>query len=263
MALAEVETKLLGQVGSNVTVSVVRARKAEPLKIVITRDVVSFPPVSEKLVEEGTAYLKVSSLAPGKAAEIAADLRAATKTGAKRFIVDLRDCADGDENEGIAAANLFLNHGIIASLEGQHYTKQVFNADPQKVVTDLPLVVLVNRGTAGAAELVAAAVLENNRGDVVGDKTFGVASVQKLIEIPDGSALILSVAKYYSPTGKAIQDNAVTPSVLVGTKEDEGDLSEDQAISPDKPKSAAKPAANDDEQLEKAIEVLKKRAEKA
>ncbi len=264
MSLAEVETKLLGQVGSNVTVSVVRARKAEPLKIVITRDVVSFPPVAEKMVEEGTGYLKVSSMAPGKSAEIANDLRLLAKSNTKRLILDLRDCADGDESEGIAAANLFLNHGVIASLEGQHYTKQIFNADPAKAVTDLPLVVMVNRGTAGAAELVASAVLENNRGDVVGDKTFGVASVQKLIEIPDGSALILSIAKYYSPSGKAIQDNAVTPSVLVGAKEEDGaDPTEDQVISAGKPKAEAKAAEKDDEQLEKAIEVVKKRAAKA
>ena len=73
---------------------------------------------------------------------------------------------------------------------------------------------LVNRGTAGAAEIVASAILENARGDVVGDKTFGVGSIQKVIEIPDGSALILSIAKYYTPGGKAIQDSAVTPNVL-------------------------------------------------
>lgn len=261
MSLAEIETKLLGQVGSNVTVSVVRARKAEPLKVVVTRDVVSFPPVQEKVVDEGTGYLKVSSLPVGKSAEIAADLRQLAKSNAKRLVLDLRDCADGEEAEGIAAANLFLNHGTIASLEGQHYTKQVFNADPQKAVTDLPLVVLVNRGTAGAAELLAAAVLENNRGDVVGDKTFGVASVRKVIEIPDGSALILSIAKYYSPSGKAIQDNAVTPSVLVGAKDDDAELPEEEV--PGQPKVTAPSHDKDDEQLEKALEVLKKRASKA
>lgn len=261
MSLAEIETKLLGQVGSNVTVSVVRARKAEPLKVVVTRDVVSFPPVQEKMVDEGTGYLKVSSLPVGKSAEIAADLRQLAKSNAKRLVLDLRDCADGEEAEGIAAANLFLNHGTIASLEGQHYTKQVFNADPQKAVTDLPLVVLVNRGTAGAAELLAAAVLENNRGDVVGDKTFGVASVRKVIEIPDGSALILSIAKYYSPSGKAIQDNAVTPSVLVGAKDDDAELPEEEV--PGQPKVTAPSHDKDDEQLEKALEVLKKRASKA
>ena len=114
----------------------------------------------------------------------------------------------GDEAEGIATANLFLNHGTITYLQGQKYPREAFNADPSKAITNLPVVVLVNKGTAGPAEIVAAAVLENARGDVVGDKTFGDGSIQKTMELPDGSALILSVAKYYTPTGKAIQDTA-------------------------------------------------------
>ena len=152
-------------------------------------------------------------------------------------------------------------------MQGQKYPKETFNADAQKLITDVPLVVLVNRSTAGAAELVAAAILENMRGDVVGDKTFGIGSVQKLIEIPDGSALILSVAKYYSPSGKAIQDTAVTPSVVVGAKEEEPDLTEDDALPAHDGKATASAAASskekDDEQLDKAIEVLKKKATKA
>ena len=151
----------------------------------------------------------------------------------------------------------------IAEVAVRGLNKEVFNADAQKAITDLPLVVLVNRSTAGAAELLAAAILENMRGDVVGDKTYGVGSVQKLIEIPDGSALILSVAKYYSPSGKAIQDNAVTPSVMAGTKEDEADISEEDGVAPGRPKGEAASKDKEDEQLEKAIEVVKKRAAKA
>src|SRR5438045_9670294 len=109
---------------------------------------------------------------------------------------------------------------MIAYLSGQKFTRVNYNADPQKKATDLPLVVLVNRGTAGAAEIVAAAILDNARGDVLGDKTFGIGSVQKLIEVPDGSAVILSIAKYYSPNGKAIQDSSVTPNILVADADD-------------------------------------------
>ena len=112
------------------------------------------------------------------------------------MILDLRNCAEGEESEGIATANLFLNHGVITYVQGQKYPRQAFNADPSKDVSDLPLVILVNKGTAGPAEIVAAAILENARGDIVGDKTFGDGSVQKVIEMGDGSALILSVAKY-------------------------------------------------------------------
>jgi carboxyl-terminal processing protease len=117
----------------------------------------------------------------------------------------------------------------------------------------------VNKGTAGAAEIVAAAVLENARGDVVGDKTFGDGSVQKTMELPDGSALILSVAKYYSPSGKAIQDTAVTPNVLVADGDEDAPLpDEDENATPaDDTKKPELP--QQDDQMQKAIEVLKSR----
>jgi carboxyl-terminal processing protease len=118
--------------------------------------------------------------------------------------------------------------------------------------------VLVNRGTAGPAEIVAAAVLENARGDVVGDKTFGDGSVQKTIDLPDGGALILSVAKYYSPSGKAIQDAAVTPNVVVADEADNVISEEDEQ--PNAPEQQAKPKNTVDDQLKKAVEVLKSRA---
>jgi carboxyl-terminal processing protease len=261
LSLAEIHNMLAGQPGSNVTVSVVRARRAEPQKIVITRDTTSIPPVTEKMVEDGIGLIKVDALTKGKAQEVAARIKSLQKSGAKRLILDLRNAAEGEESEGIATANLFLNHGTITYLQGQKYPREAFNADPQKAITNLPLVVLVNRGTAGPAEVVAAAILENARGDVVGDKTFGDGSIQKVIEIPDGSALILSVAKYYSPSGKAIQDSAVTPNVVVADNDDDGALPDDEQISPPDDNKRQRP--QEDDQLQKAIQILKKRAAKA
>ena len=105
------------------------------------------------------------------------------------------------------------------SLEGQKVPKQTFAADASKAInTTAPVVVLVNRGTAGPAELVAAALLDNKRADLVGEKTFGEGAQQKTFELPDGAALILSVAKYESPSGKKLQDEGVTPGVLVASR---------------------------------------------
>jgi carboxyl-terminal processing protease len=259
ISLAEVHNLLSGQPGSNVTVSVVRARRAEPQKMVITRDLVTIPPVNDKMVEDGIGYVQVDAFAKGKAQEVAGKVKALLKLGAKKLILDLRNCADGEESEGIATANLFLNHGTITYLQGQKYPREAFNADPSRAITNLPVAVLVNKGTAGPAEVVAAAVLENARGDVVGDKTFGDGSVQKVIELPDGSALILSIAKYYSPSGKAIQDTAVTPNILVADTDDDLPLpDEDQEIAP--PDDGKKQPPQQDEQLHRAIQVLKKRA---
>src|SRR5579862_9726214 len=259
MSLAEIHNLLSGQPGSNVTVSVVRARRAEPEKIQITRDVVNIPPVTDKTVGDGIAEIRVDALTKGKSQEIANKIKALQKDGAKKLILDLRDCAEGDEAEGIATANLFLNHGTITYLQGQKYPRQSFAADPAKAITTLPLVVLVNKGTAGPAEIVASAILENARGDIVGDKTFGDGSVQKVIEMHDGSALILSIAKYYTPGGKAIQDSAVTPNVVVADVDEDAPVpDEDENALPADQTKKVQPQPQD-EQLQKAIEVLKNR----
>lgn len=207
-----------------------------------------------------TGYVKVLALTKGKAQEIAAKIKSLQSKGAKKLVLDLRDDSEGTEDEGIATANLFLSKGLIASLQGQKYEKVTYNADPQKKITDLPLAVLVNRGTSGAAEIVAAAVLDDKRGDVVGDKTFGEGSVQKLIEVPDGSALILSIAKYYTPDGKSIQDNGVTPNIQVASAADLAAVlpDDDDSNAPDVP---AKTTPKQDDQLKRAIDVLKTRSQ--
>jgi carboxyl-terminal processing protease len=260
MSVGEVRSLLSGQPGSNVTVSLVRARRAEPQKVVIARDIVTIPPVTDKIVEDGIAEIRVDAFTKGKSQEIADKIKALQKSGAKKLILDLRNSAEGDESEGIATANLFLNHGTITYLQGQKYPREAFNADPSKAITSLPVVVLVNKGTAGPAEIVAAAILENARGDVVGDKTFGDGSIQKTMELPNGSALILSIAKYYTPSGKAIQDTAITPNVLVADTEEEGPVpDEDENTTPaDDAVKKAQPQ-QPDQQMLKAIEVLKSR----
>jgi len=262
MSIAEIRNMLAGQPGSNVTVSVVRPRRAEPQKIVITRDIVNIPPTTDKLLQDGIGYVKVDALTKGKAQEIANKVKALQKSGAKKLILDLRNTADGEESEGVATANLFLNHGTIAYVQGQKYPREAFSADPQKAVSTLPLVVLVNRGTAGAAEIVASAVLENARGDVVGDKTFGDGSIQKLIEMPDGSALMLSIAKYYTPSGKAIQDSAVTPNIMVADNNDDSALPDEDENAQPSDETKRQPPQQDD-QLQKAIQVLKNRESKS
>jgi carboxyl-terminal processing protease len=265
MSLAEVQNLLSGQVGSNVTVSIVRAGRVEPLKVTITRDVVKIPPVTEKLLADSIGYIKVDAFPKGKSEEIAAKIKAAEQQGAKKLILDLRDASEGDIKEGIATANLFLNHGTITYLQGQKFPRETFTADPSKAVTNLPLVVLVNRGTGGPGEVVASAVLDNARGDVVGNKTFGMGSIQKLIPIQDGSALILSIAKYYTPNGKAIQDNAVTPNIVVADNNNDfvvPDEDDDSGTAIEETQKKPRTMENDP-QLQRAIQVLQNKDKKA
>jgi len=162
-------------------------------------------------------------------------------------LLDLRDSSGDDPQQGLRLANFFLKQGTLATLEGQKFPKQTFTADPAKCLTDAPLAVLVNRGTYGAAELAAAAIEELKRGDVVGERTFGEGSVQKTIDLPDGAALLLTVAKFEGPDGKKIQDDAVTPSVVIGQQQS---LDEDDEEAP-------APAPKGDEPLNKAVNLLK------
>jgi carboxyl-terminal processing protease len=260
MSLAEVRSSLIGEVGSRVNLTMIRARKIEPQKVTIIREAVNPPATQEQMMADNTGYIKPVVLTKGKAQDIGNKIKSLQKQGAKKLILDLRNDADGDEEEGVAVANLFLGKGTITYLTGQKFNRVNYTADPQKKVTDLPLVVLVNRGTAGPAEVVAAAILDNARGDVLGDKTFGDGSIQKLIEVPDGSALLLSVAKYYTPNGKVIQENGITPNIQVASVDDLPPVADDDDNSnpSDEPQ---KTQPKEDEQLHRAIEVLKNKTQ--
>lgn len=264
MSLAEIRTAMAGEVGSRVECSIIRTRKIEPQKVSITREVINAPAPTEQMMADNVGYIKALALTKGKSQEIAAKVKALQKEGAKKLILDLRDNSEGDQDEGVQVANLFVNHGTITYLEGQKFTRKTFDADPSKKITDLPLVVLVNHGTAGAAEIVAASVLDGARGDVLGDKTFGDGSVQKLIEVPDGSALILSIAKYYTPKGKVIQENGITPNIEVASADDVAVLPDDEDGGGNgNTEEPQKTGPKTDEQLQRAIEVLKVKGQKS
>jgi carboxyl-terminal processing protease len=146
--------------------------------------------------------------------------------------LDLRYCGIGPAEEGIAVANLFMDSGLITYTQGQKMRRADSNAVAAKAVTKLPLVVLTNRGTAGAAEVAAAALQESKRATLVGEPTFGDAAVRKALTLPDGGAVILAVAKYYAPNGKAIQDTRVTPSVLQAQFEQPAQVEGDVPVVP-------------------------------
>ncbi len=265
ISLAMIQLLLEGQPGSELTVSVVRPRKATPEKISMTRVASVLPPVTETMYENSSIlYLKPGVLDHEHVQQVEAKLKAMPKAGNKKVLLDLRDVAAGDMTEATRLANFFLKSGTIAMLEGQKVEKQTFTADASKSINATsPVVVLVNRGTAGPGELVAAALLDNKRADLVGEKTFGEGAQQKTFELPDGAALILSVAKYESPSGKKIQDEGVTPGVLVASNTDDGtgaddDAADDQASTIQHDQTAPqKPSVSVDEQLTKALDLLK------
>jgi carboxyl-terminal processing protease len=261
ISLAMIQLLLEGQPGTELTLSVVRPRKSAPDKIVLTRVAPSLPPVGETMYENSSIlYLKPGVLDHDHVQQIETKLKSMPKAGNKKILLDLRDVAAGDMAEATRLANFFLKDGTIAMLEGQKVQKQTFTADASKAVNvTAPVVVLVNRGTAGPAELVAAALLDNKRADLVGEKTFGEGAQQKTFELPDGAALILSVAKYESPSGKKLQDDGVTPGVLVASSVDQA-VVDDEGPPTDNQQPPTKPSVTVDEQLSKALALLKNKA---
>jgi carboxyl-terminal processing protease len=241
LPLAVIRFMLEGKPGSSVTISVVRPFKPDPDKITLTRAVLPTPPLNEQFYENATIlYLKPGVLTAARVDDIAAKIKASGK--GKKVLLDLRDTTGNDLHEGLRLANLFIKQGTLATVEGQKVPVQTFAADPAQCITDAPVAVLVNRGTYGAPEITAAAIEGLKRGDVVGERTFGEGAVQKTIDLPDGAALMLTVAKYEDPAGKKIEDEAVTPNQVVASPQDD-----------DEPA----PANNGDEQLNRAVELLK------
>jgi carboxyl-terminal processing protease len=241
LSLPVIRLLLEGKPGTTVTLSVVRPRKTDPDKLTLTRAIPDVPALARQQYEGATIlYLKPGALTASRVDEIATVLKS---TKGRKVLLDLRDSSGGDTAAGLRLANFFISQGTLASLEGQKFPRQTFTADPAQFISAAPLAVLVNRGTFGPAELTAAAIEDAKRGDVVGERTFGEGSVQKTFELPDGSALLLTVAKYQTPGGKKIQDEAVTPTVPVGQPFDE--------------ETEEAPPAKNDDALAKAIELLK------
>jgi carboxyl-terminal processing protease len=239
--LALVRFMLEGKPGTAVSMTVVRPFKPDPDKVTLTRTVLATPALGEQLYENATIlYLKPGVLTAARVDDLAARIKGAGK--GHKILLDLRDTTGSDPKQGLRLANFFIKQGNLGSLEGQKFPVQTFTADPTQCLTDAPVAVLVNRGTYGAPELTAAAIEGLKRGDVVGERTFGEGSVQKTIDLPDGGALMLTIAKYEDPGGKKIEDEAVTPTQVVSGPEDN-----DEPI----------PPSNGDDQLNQALSLLK------
>ncbi len=176
MPLAYANLLLKGQPGTTVDLSVLR-RKPEPQKLTMTRAIVTAPAVGSKLLADGIGYIKIAAMGFGRVKEVASAVADLQKQGAKKLILDLRYSASGTPEDGVELANLFLDKGLITYSVGQKSPRKDYDADPKKDITALPLVVLTNRGTAAAAEVAAAALQGDKRASLVGERTYGDASV--------------------------------------------------------------------------------------
>jgi carboxyl-terminal processing protease len=250
MAIDQAHLLLSGEPDSVVKLSVIRRGKAEPQDMELRLAKLAPPKLVEDRLEGDIAYLRVRSFSPGTTKQIHDKLAQFEQKGAHKLILDERDCASGDIQEGISTAQLFLSSGTIATLKGQTVTPVVYSADATKVEWTQPMTVLIGNGTAGPAEIVAAAVADNKRGSTVGERTYGTASMQKLIQLDDGSALILTVADYYTPNGKEIPTDGVVPNTEARPSADDAAALNDQS------QPSGQVVSPDDPVIKKAIDIL-------
>ena len=286
ISLYDAKQLLNGAAGSEVKLRVLRANSS-PLTVAVKRGA-SRATAAESRIEAGrVGILRINSLTDGESAEVRTRLKDLMKQGAQKIVVDLRGTAGGSLAEAVAVANMFIKEGVIAQTVGRESKAlKTFNADPELTLFTGPVVALIDTGTAGAAEVVASALVERNRGQIVGEKSFGAGTEQQLFMLRGGDGLLLTTVKWASATGKTFlgEDRAhsgVTPSVEVKGQDvseavDPDDLTgnDDDAISKpeqgaEKPAAATpapapqvKPAA-EDLQLKKALELLSKPLAKA
>jgi carboxyl-terminal processing protease len=268
MSAGQAKNLLAGQPGTAVKLAAIRRGRTQPEEVELVRQKLAPSKLIVQKVENDTLAIRFPTLDAGRADEVRARLQEAQKQGINRIILDVRECGRGQESEAVAVAQLFIPSGTLTTLRGQTVPERVYSADPSKVVWKGLVSVLADVATAGAGEVLAASFANTKRGDIVGERTFGLASDQKLITIDDGSALILTVANYYNADGKSILEEGVTPTEVVhniasqNDDSDGEDVSATTANSKDRP-ILPKPLSADDPVLRKALELLKTPAKKA
>jgi carboxyl-terminal processing protease len=275
ISLYDARQMIMGEAGSGVKLRVLRAG-AKPQTLTVSRGSYKIPPAESKVEAGKVGVIKVYSLEAGEANDIKTQVQNLSKQGVQKIILDLRGVASGKIDEAVAVANLFIKDGILAQVIGrENKVLQTFTADPSKAIFDGKIVALIDLGTAGASEVVASAILDRKRGEVVGERSFGAGTDQQLFTLKGGDGLLLTVSKWASSSGKTFlgedrQNSGVKPSVEVKKPdtpepievEDLVDQNEEQQQNPQAtptptPKvEQQKPAVQEDLQMKKALELM-------
>jgi carboxyl-terminal processing protease len=266
VSLYDARQLVMGDPGSTVSLRVLRAgEKPQTIKVVRGKYTV---PTAEARVDGKVGVIKVYSLEDGESADIKSQIQSLQKQGVQKIVLDLRGVASGSLEEGVAVANLFIKDGELAKVVGQgNKVTNTFTADASKAAFDGQLAVLTDSGTAGAAEAVAAAVAERKRGEVIGEKSFGAGTEQKLFMLKSGEGLLLTIAKWASPNGNPFlgEERATTgvkPTIEVKRPDTPEPIDPDTIDNGDNPNPQATPTpkplpkSSEDVQLKKALEVL-------
>ena len=219
MTLNDAVKIMRGKPGSSIVLTIVREGLDKPIKISITRDIIKVKSVRARMLDPGYGYLRISQFQSKTAdymVDAIDDLKKENNGELRGLILDLRNNPGGVLNGAVAVSDAFLTKGLIVYTEGRIADSRLrFNATPDDILDGAPLVVLVNQGSASASEIVAGALQDHKRAIIVGAKTFGKGSVQTILPLSSDSALKLTTARYYTPSGRSIQAEGITPDIVL------------------------------------------------
>lgn len=219
MALMDTVRRLRGKKGTKVTITIMRKGFTRPKKITIVRDIIKIESVKSKLYENHFAYIRISQFqerTDGDFVKAVEKLEDESHHQIDGVILDLRNDPGGLLNQAVKIADRFISEGLIVSIKGRDEGDNIaFQAKDSTTIVKYPLVVLTNAGSASASEIVAGAIQDHHRGIIMGTQTFGKGSVQTIIPLSDGSGLRLTTALYYTPSGRSIQAEGITPDIIV------------------------------------------------
>ncbi|HSR61966.1 MAG TPA: S41 family peptidase [Gammaproteobacteria bacterium] len=219
LSLNDAVERMRGKPGTEITLTIIREGEEKPLKITIARDIIKVQSVRTRMLEPGFAYIRISNFQSHTANDLRLELNSLkekTENSLKGIVLDLRNNPGGVLNAAVAVSDMFLEKGLIVYTEGRVSDSQLrFNAKPVDVFNDVPMVVLVNAGSASASEIVAGALQDHKRAIIMGEQTFGKGSVQTILPISNRAAVKLTTARYYTPSGRSIQAEGIAPDIII------------------------------------------------
>lgn len=219
ISLMEAVKMMRGKPGSKITLTIVREGENKPFEISIVRDIITVENIKTETIEPGFTYIRISNFQTHTVDDLKKGLiklKNENNNNIKGLILDLRNNPGGLLNAAVGVSDLFLNNGLIVYTEGRiKDSKLKFNAKPSEMLKDTPIIILVNGGSASASEIVAGALQDHKRAVIMGEKTFGKGSVQTILPMNDRTALKLTTARYYTPSGRSIQASGIEPDMIV------------------------------------------------
>jgi carboxyl-terminal processing protease len=254
MQLPDAVKRMRGKPGTKVTITVVREGWTESKDIDLTREQIHVHSVRTQDLGNGIAYIKLRQFQEQSPHDLDAALEKAAKDGMKGLVLDLRNNPGGLLTAAVEVSEKFIDDGkLVVYTEGRVRNQNMrFSAHAKKPVTSVPMVILVNQGSASASEIVAGALQDYGRAMIVGTQTFGKGSVQTIIPLSDGAGLRLTTAKYFTPKGRSIHGKGITPDIVVELPKEKDPHAKDRLPSPDPMEDLKK-----DIQLQRGLDVIK------